>query len=150
MELTEIRKYLDTFDKAIRYLVLQRISLIPLVAKTKLEKNMQMHQPGREEQMNKEMKLFCENAGINTDLLIDIYKSIIKESLRIEYIMENEYKSNNMNLNNTLLHNEIDFDKSITDLNNIIHEFNEKFEQLTLEPTISKQLTSYYEKEIEK
>ncbi|MGE5474077.1 MAG: chorismate mutase [Ignavibacteriales bacterium] len=84
MDLQDIRKYLDQLDTALRYILLQRMALIPLVAETKLEKNIPMYQPGREEQIYNSLRDFSLAVGLNPQLLTDIYKTIIKEAHNIE------------------------------------------------------------------
>ena len=84
MELDQIRKEIDKIDDAIKYLLLVRMACIPIVTKIKKENNMEFHQPGREKKMYEKLKKFAHETGISDNLLKDIYKIIIQESIRME------------------------------------------------------------------
>ncbi|MGE5329711.1 MAG: chorismate mutase [Deltaproteobacteria bacterium] len=84
MELQDIRKYLDQFDTALRYILLQRMAIIPLVAEIKLKNNIPMFQPKREEEIFNALKEFSLDTGLKPELLTDMYKIIIKDAHRIE------------------------------------------------------------------
>ena len=83
-ELKPVREEIDKIDNVIRYLLVFRMGLIPLVTKIKLENNIELHQPGREEVIYNRIKEFAESTGIDSQLVIEIYKSMIKKALEIE------------------------------------------------------------------
>ncbi len=93
MDLKIIRGYLDTLDKALMYILMQRVSIIPLVAESKIKQGLPFYQPKREEQMYEFMKSFAESNGLNAELLVEVFKDIIKESLRIEHQFEEDIKA---------------------------------------------------------
>jgi len=84
VDLQVIRKYLDQLDTILRYILLQRMSLIPLVAEAKLENGIPMFQPKREEEIFIALQEFSLNSGLNPELLTNIYKIIINDAHRIE------------------------------------------------------------------
>jgi len=84
MDLKEVREEIDKVDNAIRYLLVFRMSLIPIVTKIKLENGMELHQPGREEAIYNKIREFAGDAGVDSDFVIEIYKSMIKKALEIE------------------------------------------------------------------
>lgn len=84
MELDTIRKQLDKLDQSLKYIVLLRTSLAILVGKVKAEKNLPVYQAGREQAIFDSIKDFCVQTGVNEDLLTQIYKDLIAESVRIE------------------------------------------------------------------
>ena len=84
MDLKPVREEIDKIDNAIRYLLVFRMALIPLVTKIKIENGIELHQPGREEAIYNSIKEFAKDTGIDSDLVIEVYKSIIKKALEIE------------------------------------------------------------------
>ena len=60
------------------------MAIIPLVAETKLENDIPMFQPKREEEIFNSLQQFSLNTGLNPELLTDIYKRIIKDAQSIE------------------------------------------------------------------
>jgi chorismate mutase/prephenate dehydrogenase len=84
MDLTEIRKQLDQLDAEWLKIIAKRLTLIPEVAKFKIENNIPRYQPKREKEMIVVKRKLAEKLGVNPDLAEDILKLIIKESHRIE------------------------------------------------------------------
>jgi len=84
MDLKQVREEIDKIDNAIRNLLVLRMSLIPIVTRIKLENNLELHQPGREEAIYNSIREFSKNTGIDSDLVIEIYRLMIKKALEIE------------------------------------------------------------------
>ena len=55
MKLDKIREILNSYDEAIKRLITLRMSIIPLVAYTKMENNLPLFQPKREEEIYKKI-----------------------------------------------------------------------------------------------
>ena len=84
MELEKIREHLDRLDNAITMLIAERQSFAPLVAEYKVEHNMPVFQPEREQKiLNKKAEL-ARQYGVDETLIIDIMKRIIEDSRRIQ------------------------------------------------------------------
>lgn len=84
MKLDKIREILNSYDEAIKRLITLRMSIIPLVAYTKIENNLPLFQPKREEEIYKKIEEFSNENGIDKELLKNIYKLIISNALKIE------------------------------------------------------------------
>ena len=84
MDLKPVRDEIDKIDNAIRNLLVFRMALIPIVTKVKIENNMKLYQPGREEDIYNDIKEFAGNTGIDSELVIEIYKLITKNALEIQ------------------------------------------------------------------
>ena len=84
MKLDKIRGILNSYDEAIKRLITLRMSLIPLVAETKIENNLPLFQPKREEEIYKKIEEFSAQNGVDKELLKNIYKLIIANALKIE------------------------------------------------------------------
>lgn len=94
MSLNLIREELDSLDNVIKNMITIRMSLIPLVAKTKIEQNLPFFQPKREKSMYDNIKKFANENGVSPELLENVYKQIIKNAIDIETAMgegENPY-----------------------------------------------------------
>lgn len=95
MELEVIRKQLDKLDKCLDYIVMLRTPLAILVGEVKRDKNIPIYQPDREKKIYNDQVEFSESTGVNLDVLVDIYKILIAEAVRIEQNLENyEYDDN--------------------------------------------------------
>ena len=101
MKLEKIREILNSYDETIKRLITLRMSLIPLVVEAKIENNLPLFQPKREEQIYKGIEEFSKKNGIDEELLKNIYKLIIANALKIEEEIAN-------NPNNTVLKNNLD------------------------------------------
>lgn len=88
MELDNIRKQIDRLDQSLKYIILLRTSLALSVGKVKAEKNLPVYQADRERGIYNALKDFCEQTGVNLELLTGIYKDLIAESIRIEENLE--------------------------------------------------------------
>ena len=93
MDLEQVRNEIDKIDSEIRKLLASRMSLIPIVAKIKIEKGIKMHQPRREEEIYNRIREFAKEAKIDEELLVEIYRLIIKKSLEIECEYERRMKN---------------------------------------------------------
>jgi chorismate mutase len=90
MELKDIRTYLDTFDKALANILLHRMSLVPLVAYTKLRDGIEIYQPEREKDIFAKIDDFCKNSNMDKKMLVDIFRRIIDEAYVIEaHVLKN-------------------------------------------------------------
>lgn len=90
MDLNVLREYLDVLDRSIRYILAKRMSIISLVAEYKIENNLPVRQPQREKEMFEEMRKFSDEVGLNPELIVNIYKLIIEDAVRMEHDMMNE------------------------------------------------------------
>lgn len=84
MKLDKIREILNSYDEAIKRLITLRMSIIPLVACTKMEDNLPLFQPKREEEIYRGIEEFSIENGVDKELLKNIYKLIISNALKIE------------------------------------------------------------------
>ena len=84
MELDLVRKELNTYDEAIKNLITLRMSLIPIVADTKVKNNLPLVQTKRENEIYARILDFADNTGVSAELLKNIYKLIISNALEIE------------------------------------------------------------------
>ncbi|HDC4802789.1 TPA: chorismate mutase, partial [Escherichia coli] len=84
MELSAIREELDRLDNCLDFIVLLRTSLAILVGEVKSEQKLPVCHPDRERNIYDARVLFSEKTGVNIDLLLRIYRTIIYESIRIE------------------------------------------------------------------
>ncbi len=84
MELQKIREKLDKIDRSINYLIFLRTSAAVLVGETKKEQDLPIFQPKREKEIYQRQKVFAEERGINEQLLIQISKLLIEETVVIE------------------------------------------------------------------
>ena len=114
MKLDKIREILNSYDEAIKRLITLRMSIIPLVAYTKMENNLPLFQPKREEEIYKKIEEFSNENGVDKELLKNIYKLIISNALKIEEEISD-------NPNNTVVAEDID----ILKLDNITKGFKE-------------------------
>lgn len=131
MDLQDVRIYLDQLDTALRYILLQRMALIPLVAEIKLEKNIPMYQPDREEQIYNSLKDFSLAAGLHPHLLTDIYKTIIKDAHNIENsIIAGTEKVISSTQHQNMLSLLESIDNAIKEYTNLIKETRRKYTEL--------------------
>lgn len=84
MDLDSIRKELNMYDNIIKNMITLRMSLIPMVAKVKIDNNLPLVQTKRESEIYNNIEVFAKENGIDKDLVKDIYKLIISNALKIE------------------------------------------------------------------
>lgn len=84
MDLSEIRKKLDTLDAELVNIIAKRQELIPDVAEYKKKNNVKRYQPEREKEIIEAKRKMAEKASVNPDLIEDLIKRIIEDSHRIE------------------------------------------------------------------
>jgi len=150
LDLQVIRKYLDQLDTALRYILLQRMSIIPLVAETKLDNNTPVFQPEREAEIFNALQAFSLNSGLNPELLTDIYKSIIKDAHRIQNeIIVGTAKADSSPLQIDLLQIFDDMDKNIKEYIKHVESIRQVLaSQSNSGEDFSKASTNYYNKKI--
>lgn len=90
MKLKEIREHLDRLDSALLIILAERMSFIPKVADYKIKNNLELFQKEREDAIFKEKKELAKKYNLNEELVVDIFKRIIKESLDIEKKISHE------------------------------------------------------------
>ena len=118
MELDEVRKELNHYDNMIKNMLNLRMALIPIVADIKIKNNMPFFQGKREEEIYKNIEIFAEKNGIDSNLVKEIYQLIIANAIKLEEaISEDSTKS--------IMNHKIDFSK----LENCKKEF-EKLDML--------------------
>ena len=131
MELDGVRKELNCYDNMIKNMLTLRMSLIPIVADIKIKNNMPFFQGKREEEIYKNIEIFANKNGIDSNLVKEIYKLIIANAIKIEEgVAEDSTKS--------ILNHDIDFSK----LENCSKEF-EKLDRIIKEeiPEILSKIT---------
>ena len=157
MELQVIREYLDTLDRALRYILVQRMSIIPLVAETKIEQGMPFYQPEREDKMYASMKTFSQETGLNPELLKQIYKIIIKDAIRIEHEIEDSFERSEGTSYNQLDNDaEEDYSGLLENANKSLKEFLTVMEDVRAHlgekglvgEDVTKFITQYYKKNV--
>lgn len=84
MDLKEIREHLDRLDSAIVYLIAERVSYMPRIAKYKNKHNIERYHPKREAEIIEAKRKVAEDLGISPELVEDIFKRLIEESHKIE------------------------------------------------------------------
>lgn len=84
MDLKPVREEIDKIDNVIKNLLVLRMSLIPIVTKIKIENGIALHQPGREKEICDNIEEFARETGINSKLVIEIYKLIMSEAVSME------------------------------------------------------------------
>ncbi|MFC1697048.1 chorismate mutase [Nanoarchaeota archaeon] len=84
MELEEIRQHLDRLDHSLVLILAERMSFIPMVAKAKMDKDLERFQPEREKQIIEAKRKMAEELDVNPDMIEDIFKRIIGEAHRIQ------------------------------------------------------------------
>lgn len=112
MKLDIIRENLNSYDEAIKRLITLRMSLIPLVADTKIENNLPLFQAKREEEIYTKIENFATENGVDKELLKSIYQLIIANALKIEHEIVNDPDS-------MVIKKDID----VSNLNNITENF---------------------------
>ena len=94
MELDLVRKELNNYDNIIKNMINLRMSLIPIVADTKIKNNLPLFQGKREDEIYNNIEIFAKENGVDYDLVKNIYKLIIENALKIEAnISEDENNS---------------------------------------------------------
>lgn len=104
MELDLVRKELNKYDNIIKNMIVFRMSLIPIVADIKIKNDLPLFQGKREEEIYRNIEIFCEQNGISANLVKDIYKLIIANALEIEHNIADDSEKSIINHN-------IDFSK---------------------------------------
>lgn len=99
MDLKILREYLDTLDAAIKYILVQRMSIIPLIAEYKIKNNLPFSQPQREEEMFERMRSSAEEMGLNPELIYNIYLLITSDSKKIQNEVNEKWKLPSVNDN---------------------------------------------------
>ena len=84
MELSEIRKKIDKYDKELVRIIAKRTALIPLVADYKKKNQIKRYQPDREQEIINQKRELAKKYNVNPELIEDLIKRIIQESHRIE------------------------------------------------------------------
>lgn len=84
MELDTIRKELDKLDKSLDYIMLFRQSLAVLVGEVKEEQHLPIFQSEREEKIYNSQRLFAEQTGADTELLVNVFRELIAAAIRTE------------------------------------------------------------------
>ena len=97
MELDLVRKELNKYDNIIKNMIVFRMSLIPIVADIKIKNDLPLFQGKREEEIYKNIEIFCNEKGISSDLVKDIYKLIIANALKIEHDIVDDSKKSVIN-----------------------------------------------------
>lgn len=82
--LEELRDRINLLDKALLYIVLQRMALIPLVAEVKKRDSLPVFQPDREKRIFTTLEVFSKDTGISFKVLKTIFESVIEYSKEIE------------------------------------------------------------------
>lgn len=94
MELDGVRKELNYYDDMIKNMLNLRMALIPIVADIKIKNNMPFFQGKREEEIYKNIEIFAEKNGIDSNLVKEIYQLIIANAIKLEEsISEDSTKS---------------------------------------------------------
>lgn len=94
MDLDGVRGKLNTYDNIVRNIINLRMSLIPVVTDIKVKNNIPFYQGKREEEIYKRIEAFAKQNGVDSNLIKDIYKSIMETAVRIEEdIAKNPEKS---------------------------------------------------------
>ena len=84
MELSEIRKKIDKYDKELVRIIAKRTALIPLVADYKKKNQIKRYQPDREQEIINQKRELAKKYNVSPELIEDLIKRIIQESHRIE------------------------------------------------------------------
>lgn len=88
MELDILRKELDRIGRSLDYLILLRLSLAVLVGEVKEERQLPIHQPGREEKIYNLQREFAEQTGADAESLVNIFGELISSAIRVEESMD--------------------------------------------------------------
>jgi len=84
MTIADLRKEIDELDEQLLKTLAKRMSLALEVAKHKKENGIPLKQPEREEQLVSYRKQMAKELGLSENFVEELWKAIIKESLRIE------------------------------------------------------------------
>lgn len=82
--LEELRDRINELDKALMYVILQRFSIIPLVAEVKKRDQLPVFQPEREQRIFERIRQFSDENGVDATFLEAFYSSMITLSKKIE------------------------------------------------------------------
>jgi len=82
--LDELRDHIDRLDNALIYILAERMSLIPDVARYKAETGTPRYQPSREEEIISQKRELAKNTGLNPSFVENIYCLIIAHAHEIE------------------------------------------------------------------
>ncbi len=94
MELDGVREELNQYDAMIKNMLTLRMALIPIVADIKIENNMPFFQGKREEEIYKNIEIFADKNGIDSNLVKQIYQLVIAHAIKLEEnIAEDSAKS---------------------------------------------------------
>ncbi len=94
MELDGIREELNQYDAMIKNMLTLRMALIPIVAGIKIKNKMPFFQGKREEEIYKNIEIFADKNGIDSNLVKQIYQLVIAHAIKLEEnIAEDSAKS---------------------------------------------------------
>ena len=94
MKLDGVREELNQYDAMIKNMLTLRMALIPIVADIKIENNMPFFQGKREEEIYKNIEIFADKNGIDSNLVKQIYQLVIAHAIKLEEnIAEDSAKS---------------------------------------------------------
>lgn len=84
MKLDGVREELNQYDAMIKNMLTLRMALIPIVADIKIENNMPFFQGKREEEIYRNIEIFANKNGIDSNLVKQIYQLIIAHAIKLE------------------------------------------------------------------
>lgn len=94
MELDGVREELNHYDAIIKNMLTLRMALIPIVADIKIKNKMPFFQGKREEEIYRNIEIFADKNGIDSNLVKQIYQLIIAHAIKLEEnIAEDSTKS---------------------------------------------------------
>lgn len=99
MELDGVRKELNHYDNIIKNMLNLRMALIPIVTDIKIKNNMPFFQGKREEEIYKNIEIFAEKNGIDSNLVKEIYQLIIANAIKLEESIAKDSTKSIMNHN---------------------------------------------------
>lgn len=80
----ELRERINHLDKALLYVILQRMAIMPLVSEVKKRDNLPVYQPDREKKIFNTLEDFSKESGLKKEMLEEIYNTLISESKELE------------------------------------------------------------------
>ena len=81
-QLLEARDKIDEVDRQLVLLLSERFQLTRQVGKLKADGNLSAVDPGREADKLAKIRTLCEEKGLNSDLVADIFSQIMAEVVR--------------------------------------------------------------------
>jgi len=90
MELVKSRKNIDRLDRELLKILSKRIKLVLKVAQYKKEKGMVLKHPEREKKIVERNRAIAKELGISEDFVESVFRTIIKESLKLEEIFQGQ------------------------------------------------------------